>query len=195
MARQTEREKIESKLGKFVCTLKKTSKDITNGEYMCESSLQVMNFDKMPRIYQEEHICHVQPKSNDALYITQDDRWYFVEFKNGKPSKADIHSKVYDSVIMLIDLGIIPDFNFARENICYILVYNQQKNQGLGQSKSREEIYSYMGERAKKEICLWDIDHFENYILKEAHTYSCETFQKLFVLPMEASEGICAAIS
>lgn len=34
-----------------ICTLKRASGDTTNNEYMCESGLKVINFDKIPDEY------------------------------------------------------------------------------------------------------------------------------------------------
>ena len=41
-------EKLPEILKKHICTLKKASKDITNGKYMSESDIKVINFDKIP---------------------------------------------------------------------------------------------------------------------------------------------------
>lgn len=184
MSPQTEREKIEAVLKEHYCTLKKASKDSSNGEYLCESQLPVMNFDKMPPYYQKSRP-GTRPMSNDALYIAPNDTWYLIEFKNGQVKKADIHDKIYDSILMLLDLGIIPDLDFARRHMEYILVYNREKNQRLEQSQSRDDLYGYMGRLARQEACFWDIDRFAGYLLKNSHTYSQEEFQEKFVEPME----------
>ena len=86
---------------------------------------------------------------------------------------------------MLLDLGIIPDLDFARRRIEYILVYNREKNQKLEQSQSRDDLYAYMGRRAGQEACYWEIDRFRGYLLKDSHTYSQEEFRTKFVEPME----------
>lgn len=184
----TERERMEARLKDFICTLKKASKDTSNGQFMCESQLPVMNFDKMSEIYKQERRGPTCPKTNDALYITKNGEWYFIEFKNGRVKTADIHDKIYDSVIMLVDLKIIPDFEFARQNFHYILVYNDEKNQGLSKSQSRDEFRDYMERRAQEEIRYWDVDLFERYLYKSTHTYTKEKFYDLFVLPMEQAE-------
>ncbi|MCI8869922.1 MAG: hypothetical protein HFF39_05175 [Lawsonibacter sp.] len=182
MSPQTEREKIEAMLK--TCTLKRASKDSSNGEYLCESQLQVLNFDQMPQLYRQT--CPTaQTKSNDALYIAPNDVWYFIEFKNGQVRKADIHNKIYDSVLMLLDMKIIPDLDFARRHMEYILVYNREKNQRLEQSQSRDDLYGYMGRLAQQEACFWDIGRFAGYLLKNSHTYSQEEFREKFVEPME----------
>lgn len=175
---------------KHICTLKRTSLDESKSINMCESTLKVVNFDKIPNEYCRGKGWSNVPKSNDALYIGEDGSWYFVEFKNGSIHKSELYRKLYDSVIMLIELEIIPDLNYAREHISYILVYNSNKYPKIQESANRSETFSYIVKRAKMEEKLFDIDKFEKYILKETHTYSKEQFIKNFVAPMERNEGI-----
>jgi hypothetical protein len=177
-------------LKKHICTLKKASLDDSNSSNMCESSLKVVNFDKIPNEYCRGKGWPNVPKSNDALYIRDDGSWHFVEFKNGTIDKSDLYRKLYDSIVMLIELEIIPDFDFSREKISYTLVYNSNKYPRLQESESRSENFSYIIARAKMEEKLFEIEKFEKYFLKEAHTYSKELFIEKFVKPMEKDEGI-----
>lgn len=101
--------KLPKVLKKYLCTMTRASKDITNDEAMCESNITVINFDKIPNEYTRGKGWRGVPKSNDALYIDDDNKWFFVEFKNGTIHKEDIYRKIYDSLIMLIELKIIPD--------------------------------------------------------------------------------------
>ena len=43
--------KLPEVLREHICTLKRASGDTTNNEYMCESGLKVINFDKIPNPY------------------------------------------------------------------------------------------------------------------------------------------------
>lgn len=45
---------------------------------------------------------------------------------------------------MLIELKIIPDFEFARQNITYILVYNEGKHSKIQQSQGRNQNMNYL---------------------------------------------------
>lgn len=132
------------------------------------------------------------PNSNDALYISPDKKWFFIEFKNGSIDRADVYRKIYDSIIMLIELGAIPDFEYSRKNINYILVYNSEKYGKNAQTQGLEENYSYFWRLAQAEEKLFKIDHFEEYLLKETHTYTIPLFEKKFVEPMEAQERLAA---
>lgn len=106
---------LPEELKKHVCKLKKASKDDSNGEAMCESFLKVIHFDKISKEYSAKRGLRNLPKSNDALYIDIYGKWYFIEFKNGSVEKDDIYRKLYDSLIMLMEWGVIPDFDSIRK--------------------------------------------------------------------------------
>ncbi len=178
-------DKLSPILSRHKCTLRRASRDDTGAFFMCESTLGVIHFDKIPKEYCRRLHCPAFPKSNDALYISQEDNWYFIEFKNGTVEKADVYRKIYDSIIMLMELKIIPDFQFVREHIHYILVYNPKKYSDM---PSRDMIHSYVCERAESERELFGIQKFEAFLLKETHTYTPGLFEENFVIPMERKE-------
>lgn len=171
-----------------LCTLKKASRDDSKNSNMCESKVEVVNFDKIPNIYSKGNGWKNVPNSNDALYV-DDNKWYFIEFKNGKVVKANIYRKIYDSLIMLIELGIIPDFEFARKNMIYILVYNSEKYDKVPESPAREANYSYFLKLASQEKKMFDIEKFEKYLFNETHTYTKVMFEEKFVAVMEKKEA------
>lgn len=172
-------------LSKHKCTLKEASWDDADKSFMCESVLEVIDFDKIPKEYCRRLRCPGLPKSNDTLYVSLENDWYFIEFKNGTVNKADVYRKIYDSIIMLIELKIIPDFQFVRDHIRYILVYNPQKYSDM---PGRDMIHSFVCERAESERELFGIRKFEAFLLKETHTYTPGLFEENFVLPMERQE-------
>lgn len=173
-----------------ICTLRKASMDTTNRSPMCESQMKVVNFDKIPNEYARGKGWNGVPKSNDALYIDVQGQWYFIEFKNGTVKKEDIYRKLYDSLIMLMEWGIITDFDFIRENVNYILVYNEGKYEKIKPSPARDKNYGYFLNLAKQEEKLFDIDQFEKYLFKETHTYTEKLFEENFVRPKEREEGL-----
>lgn len=183
-------ESLHDTLKKHVCKLRKVSEDTNGKEKMCDSVLKVVNFDKIPKEYAKTIKAPWIVSSNDALYISDDGQWYMIEFKNGTIDKLNLYRKIYDSIIMLMELEIIRDFHFARNNINYILVYNGDKSGKIQKSTAQQVIYAYGMERAKKEEVLFDIDKLEKYLLKETHTYTKENFQKKFIEPMEKREGL-----
>lgn len=176
-------------LKSHICTLEKASRDTTNKTSMCESTLRVVNFDKIPKEYARGRGWRGMPSSNDALYITAENEWYFIEFKNGSVDKSDVFRKIYDSLIMLVDWRVIPDFQFVRDRVSYILVYNSEKYPCVSESESRRRNYAYVMERAKTEERLFGVDYLEGYLFRETHTYSKEGFERRFVERMEREEG------
>ena len=58
-------------------SLKETSYDKKNNEYMTDSNLMVVDFDNVKDIYVKNNLNNItqNPKSNDALYITNTGRW------------------------------------------------------------------------------------------------------------------------
>lgn len=177
-------------LKKHLCTLKKASMDTTNKAPMCESPIKVVDFDKIPNEFARGKGWSGGPKSNDALYIDTQGMWHFIEFKNGCIQKDEVYRKLYDSIIMLLEWGIISNFDFIRENMNYILVYKEGKYGKIQKSLSREQTYGYFMELAEEEEKLFEVDKLEGYLFKETHTYTQSLFEKNFVLVKEKEEGI-----
>lgn len=182
-------EKLPEILKDYICTLKRASLDTANKQYMCESTIKVINFDKIPNAYAKGRGWKSVPNSNDALYISFENRWYFIEFKNGSIDKADLYRKIYDSVIMLLEMNIIPDIEFVRKNIEFILVYNSEKYGKIKPSPAREANFNYILRRAGQEEKLFQVEKLEQYLLKETHTYTKELFNEKFVKPIEIAEN------
>lgn len=180
--------RLPSILKDYICTLKKASMDTTNKKPMCESLMKVINFDKIPNEYSRGKGWGCVPKSNDALYIDVQGKWFFIEFKNGTIQKDEVYRKLYDSLIMLIEWGIIPDFDFIRNNIVFILVYNEGKYGKIQQAQARDQNYNYIMKLAQQEERLFDIDKFEGYLFKETHTYTQNLFENNFVKLKEEEE-------
>jgi hypothetical protein len=177
-------------LKKNLRTFKKISYDDSHNTSMCDSDLPVISFDKFPPEYAKRHQCS-QPKSNDGLYIDQSG-WHFVEFKNGSIDKYDLFRKVYDSIIMLMDDGVIANFNFCRTRVTYTLVYNQNQAQNVkARNAALEKNNQYLANRAKREIKLYNVGELEGYLFRETHTYTPEEFEEKFVRPRETFGDRC----
>lgn len=179
---------LPSVFQQHICTLKKTSLDGTNNEYICDSVIRVINFDKIPNEYSKGKGWPCVPKSNDALYIDTSGKWYFIEFKNGSIEMRDIYRKIYDSLLMLIEMKIIPDINFCRTNIIYILVYNEKKYGNTTSSPNREAIFNHLFALSRQEERLFEVDKLEKYLLHETHTYTYDQFKDNFVRIKEREE-------
>jgi hypothetical protein len=173
-------------------TLEKIARDQNHGCSMCGSRLKAVHFDKLPAVYSRERHLPVVPCSNDALYISEDGKWYLIEFKNGSIDKAQLYRKLYDSLIILIEMGIAPDFAFFREKARYILVYNAEKHPAVPQSTGRDAFRDYIFQRSNTEERLFGVEKLQTYLLEETHTYTKEAFQARFVKEMEAQEAAAA---
>ena len=62
---------------------KKASLDKSKKVSMCDRRIKVINFDNIAKVYSKTKGLPAIPTSNDALYIDRNDKWYFIEFKNG----------------------------------------------------------------------------------------------------------------
>ena len=162
-------------------TLKQTSKDDNNEEYMTESQIKVINFDSVGGDkYTRNNNLRIQLKTNDVLFLHSDRRYTFIEFKNGK----------------LLDKSNRIDIkNTLKEITNYILVYNEEKNLP-NEKNSISEIGNYfinqgsslsVGENTfgKDEIICFGLEKFKNYCFKNVHTYSKEEFEEKFIRKYE----------
>ena len=74
---------------------------------MTKSERTAVNFDGVKEEYIKNLSLIKVPKSNDALFMSKDNKLIFVEFKNGfmdDKKKFDVRKKIYDSVIILTDI-------------------------------------------------------------------------------------------
>lgn len=190
-------------------TLKDTSYDEDNKVYMVDCSLEVCSFDDVKEWYVKNKIplANPNPKSNDAL-LFEKGKSFFIEFKNGKINNTvnfEINKKIYDSLLMLFDLGYVDEngrevdsISYTRQNMNYILVYNYEKYLEAGptrqtkegferqrvevsSSKHRDLLFSTMRKLADDELIKFGLDQFKNYLFKDVHTYTVEEFQEKFI--------------
>lgn len=176
-------------LSKNISTVKETSKDIDNNEYMSECEMPAVNFDRVVECYCEK--CSIATMtSNDSLVIANGDAT-FVEFKNGYIDKSTIYNikrKNYDSVLILSDITrtTVSDM---RKSLSYILVYNEVKNkenpqsnqEKVYESKSKDAISKAIHKKAKKPYIKYGLEMFKGYCFKEVFTYTKAEFEELFV--------------
>lgn len=175
-------------------SLKETSKDNHDGKeiYMTESEIDVVDYDKVKDKYVESLTLSEVPCSNDALYIGESGELYFIEFKNGCIDKKvvfDIRLKIFDSLLMFMDICKLTA-DFTRDNLEYILVYNETKNTcdddestNMQASRSRLTIGRHFYERkAKKRFVRFNLERFEKLYLKKIYTYTEQEFNDNFIL-------------
>ena len=186
-------------------TLEQTSEDDNNGEHMTKSQLKVINFDSVGgKKYTKNNNLSIQLKTNDVLFLHNDERYTFIEFKNGKllnksnridiKKLKDIELKILNSMFVLGDIEG-KSLNTLKEITNYILVYNEDKNLP-NEKNSISEIGNYfvnqgsslsVGENTldKDEIICFGLEKFKDYCFKNVHTYSKEEFEEKFVKKYE----------
>ena len=185
-------------------TLKQTSKDDNNEEYMTESTIRVINFDSGGGDkYSKNNKLKIQLKTNDVLFLHNDKKYTFIEFKNGKlldktnkidiKKLKDIELKILNSLFVLGDIEE-KSLSSLKEITDYILVYNEEKNTP-NERNSISEIGNYFinqgnisSEKTKterEEIICFGLEKFKGYCFKNIHTYSKEEFEEKFVKKYE----------
>lgn len=191
-------------------TLKKLSYDDKNKEYMIESDIEAIDFDKVKEIYVNNNLENVNPnpKSNDALHFSEDGIWTFIEFKNGVINNSvnfEINKKIYDSLLILFDINFDNseikfknNISFTRKNMNYILVYNKEKynekqktrqtedgirrqKECLQYSKSRDVLKKSIFKLAGEKLILFGLDQFKGYFFNEVNTYTKDEFEENFI--------------
>lgn len=174
-------------LNSNITSLKETSKDDANNQYMTESLIDVIDFDKVKNRYLGiiKFNKSVTPCSNDALYKYPDnENWAFIEFKNGQNIKNyNLYQKIYDSTIIFTDI-IQKTVAYTRTNVDYILVYNAppiEPTLKIKKSSSFDAISEKFLGFAGREIIKFNLDSFEGYIYRRVHTYTIEQFEEMFV--------------
>lgn len=121
-----------NQLTKYKSTLKDTSKEQNEVVYMTESLYNVVNFDSVKKKSCNRKFCGL--RSNDALLIpspNSNEKFAFIEFKNGciedKGAITQITEKIYESLLIFNEI-VQENLSFDKENIVYILVYNENDN-------------------------------------------------------------------
>lgn len=186
-------------------TLKQTSKDDNNEEYMTESTIKVINFDSVGGDkYSKNNRLNIQLKTNDVLFLHNNKKYTFIEFKNGKlldktnkidiKKLKDIELKILNSLFVLGDIEE-KSLSSLKEITDYVLVYNEGKNTP-NERNSISEIGNYFINQGnissektkteKEEIICFGLEKFKGYCFKNVHTYSKEEFEEKFVKKYEA---------
>ena len=174
-------------------SLKETSKDTPDPEhtfYMTEDTTEVINFDEVKKEYISGLGLSDVPASADALLVGKDGCLVFLEFKNGRINKQkqyEIQKKVYDSVIIFLDI-VQCTIQEIRECAEFVLVYSEEansNNEEIRKHKSTEvqpsgafdSFAKRLGELAGDEYVCFKLKQFENYCFKKVHTYTVREFE------------------
>ncbi len=109
-------------------TLKNTSHDSTNDIYMCQSKMQVIDFDHLTReLFTQKH-----PASPDALWSDEDlKNIYEIEFKNQEKSKVknqNVQKKAKDGKNTLDKICSENSVPLEEYKLIYCVAYKSNPN-------------------------------------------------------------------
>ncbi len=169
-------------------TLKETSEDKSNAEYMTEAQIEVVNFDEVKAEYIMNLKLRNVPDSVDALFSDENGAVIFVEFKNGKinaKTKFGLQKKIYDTTLIFTDITC-SRISDMRSYAKFILVYNKDKNKPdkeeggekiyIQPSDSMNQISKTLAGLAKEPHIQFGLEMFKNYCFKDVSTLTKEEF-------------------
>lgn len=152
-----------------ISTLQMTSRDTDADVVMTSSTLTAVNFDRVKKAYVRRNRLANAPRSCDALMNCDQNTVYLIEFKNGEINEkviVEIHEKVRDSVIILLDL-VGENLAYSKNNIELILVYNDSKN----------AIKGHIAAKSGSPMVLYGLNKFKKYLFKDVHTIPQTDFE------------------
>jgi len=167
--------KSNTKYSECIESLKETSKDKENDEYLCQSTMDVYDFDCMvKKLYPKK-----QPSSYDSLIVDENRKIvYCIEFKNQIPSQinnANIKKKLTNGKDVLD--SICKNENVQRRDykFIYCVVHKPAHNRygnPLVDRETKFELKAYKGSHFDK-IVTNDINFFKNEFRKEFKEENC----------------------
>jgi hypothetical protein len=160
-------------LDDFGDTLKQTSK--SGKVYMTSSKKKVVNFDKFKESITKKYALSDGPNSCDVLYMQSENEWYLIEFKSGKIDKEiifQVRGKIFQSLLLLTE-KLDKTICFTRENLNFILVYNEKI--------SRIDIGKSLSQLANSEFFPFKLMGLRKLYFKEVHVWTEKEFDSNFV--------------
>jgi ribosomal protein S17E len=175
-------------ISNFPDTLEKTSEDVnksTVDKYMTLCKKTVVNVDKFIYDFVKNMSLTSIPKSCDALYMTPENEYFMIEFKNGKIEAKinyEINVKILESLLMLSE-KFTETIAFTRNNMNFILVYNENIEHGQEQYDNTRvsQVSVHVFKRAHISIIRFGLHRFKKLYFKNVFTYTKSEFQSEFV--------------
>ena len=168
---------------RHISTLKDTSHDSTNGQYLSQSPYPAVNFDD---VKDDAFVGFNDYRSNDALLIPQNDgeKYVFIEFKNGDvTSRAkckDIRTKIAESLLIFHDILNVT-ISFDRCELVYMLVYNRVNNHSF-ETQRNSSVARISNHFARQAGTFFLINGFDRYrkIFNAVYTINEVEFKNSF---------------
>lgn len=195
---------------KLEISLKESSYSKTLKLYMTECQSKIINIDELVKQYNKQYKFISKPSSVDSIYkfIKIKNELYLIEFKSGSfkqkedknnlennddnfnVKKHEIYKKGYDTFITLMDLGIINNLDYCKNNVIYILVYNENKKE---EHENQNNIFNDMKELSKsdyKNKSFQNMGGLERFLFKESYACTKDDFNNFIVKEFEQEESI-----
>ena len=156
-------------------TMMETSYDDANDEYLSKDKRTVVDFDDVKTQYTADlGVSNEFAKSVDALFRTNDGYIRLVEFKNGDFVSSEIVKKVYDSLLIYLDITgqTITDL---RENGFFTLVISEDKYGSLSAQDKRAMALANSG---KQDFTMYGLGKMRGYLVKRVSCMSAERFSR-----------------
>jgi len=136
----------------YKAPLNRVSFDAANGVSVCDSDIEVIDFD----VFLEEYFKSINPSSKKPesvdAYCLMNGEKCLIEFKNGQFKRKDIVDKIGHSVLTLLSKENLS-LNTFKEHANFILVYNKKeiygKNGKIQNSPSKYDIRDVLLKKAK----------------------------------------------
>ena len=156
-------------------SLKETSKDKEHNEYLCQSSMEVYDFDCIvKKLYPKK-----QPSSYDVLIVDEENKLiYCIEFKNQIPSainNANIKKKLTNGKEVLDSICINENVQKRDYKFIYCVIHKPARNRygnPLVDRETKFELKAYKNTHFD-EIVTNDINFFKNEFRKEFKKEGC----------------------
>jgi hypothetical protein len=156
-------------------SLKETSFEKENHQYLCQSSMEVYDFDCIvKKLYPKK-----QPSSYDSLIVDEKRKIvYCIEFKNQIPSavnNANIKKKLTNGKEILDNICIKENVRKKDYQFIYCVVHKPAHNRygnPLVDRETKFELKAYKGSHFD-EIVTNDINFFKNEFRKEFNDEGC----------------------
>ena len=158
----------------------------------------VIDFDKVKINYCERYgSSNEASQSADVLILNKQDKIVFIEFKtdkiNNRNKKSRLKSKLRDSILIFNDINKL-DLDFSRNNVEYILVYNQDENRSsVSEQKSQQirqneaettdslrDIQQFVANKAGEEFVYFGLEVLKKVFISDVHTYTKTEFDEYY---------------
>ena len=158
----------------------------------------VINFDTVKTNYCKSYASSDKAsQSVDVLILNKQDKIVFIEFKNGKINdrnkRSRLKSKLRDSILIFNDINRL-DLDFSRNNVEYILVYNQAENRssvseqqsqqirqnGIETTDSLRNIQQSFARKAGEEFVYFGLEVLKKVFVLDVHTYTKTEFDEYY---------------